>query len=64
MTFQELMIRMQDFWAQKECVIWQPYDVEKGAGTMNPATFCVRWAGTLESGLRGTVTAPRRRALR
>jgi len=39
LTFQELMIRMQDFWAQKECVIWQPYDVEKGAGTMNPATF-------------------------
>lgn len=39
MTFQELMIRLQDFWAQKGCIIWQPYDVEKGAGTMNPATF-------------------------
>lgn len=33
------MIRLQDFWAQKGCLIWQPYDVEKGAGTMNPATF-------------------------
>jgi glycyl-tRNA synthetase alpha chain len=39
LTFQELMIRLQDFWARKGCVIWQPYDVEKGAGTMNPATF-------------------------
>ncbi len=39
LTFQELMIKLQDFWAKKGCVIWQPYDVEKGAGTMNPATF-------------------------
>ena len=39
MNFQELMIKLQDFWAKQGCLIWQPYDVEKGAGTMNPATF-------------------------
>ncbi|NMB35845.1 MAG: glycine--tRNA ligase subunit alpha [Firmicutes bacterium] len=39
MTFQELILRLQDFWAKQGCLLWQPYDVEKGAGTMNPATF-------------------------
>lgn len=39
MTFQEIILTLQNFWAQKNCIIQQPYDVEKGAGTMNPATF-------------------------
>ena len=39
MDFQELIIRLQEFWAGQGCLIQQPYDVEKGAGTMNPATF-------------------------
>ena len=39
LTFQDLIIRLQDYWARNGCLIWQPYDVEKGAGTMNPATF-------------------------
>ena len=39
MNFQELMIRLQEFWSKEGCLLWQPYDVEKGAGTMNPATF-------------------------
>ncbi len=39
MNFQELMIRLQEFWTRRGCLIGQPYDVEKGAGTMNPATF-------------------------
>lgn len=39
MNFQELIIKLQSFWARQGCLIWQPYDVEKGAGTMNPATF-------------------------
>jgi len=30
---------LQRYWADKGCVIWQPYDLEVGAGTMNPATF-------------------------
>jgi glycyl-tRNA synthetase alpha chain len=39
MTFQELILALEDFWAKYGCVIQQPYDVEVGAGTMNPATF-------------------------
>jgi len=38
-NFQELFLKLQLFWAEKGCVIMQPYDVEKGAGTFNPATF-------------------------
>ena len=39
MTFQELVLSLQDFWAKYGCVILQPYDLEVGAGTSNPATF-------------------------
>jgi len=39
MTFQEMILTLQKFWAKQKCIIQQPYDVEKGAGTMNPATF-------------------------
>ena len=39
MTFQELILALQNYWAQKGCVIQQPYDMEKGAGTFHPATF-------------------------
>jgi glycyl-tRNA synthetase alpha chain len=39
LTFQELLFRLQSFWAQRGCVIQQPYDVEVGAGTMCPETF-------------------------
>lgn len=39
MNFQEMILRLQSFWAQQGCVLVQPYDVEKGAGTMNPMTF-------------------------
>lgn len=39
MTFQQLILKLQDFWAKKGCLIVQPYDIEKGAGTFNPATF-------------------------
>jgi glycyl-tRNA synthetase alpha chain len=38
-TFQELILRLQAYWAAQGCIILQPYDVEKGAGTFNPATF-------------------------
>jgi len=38
-TFQELIIRLQEFWAAYGCVIAQPMDSEKGAGTYNPHTF-------------------------
>ncbi len=38
-TFQELILRLQSFWAERGCVLQQPYDVEVGAGTMSPETF-------------------------
>ncbi len=39
MNFQEIILKLQNYWAKNGCIIQQPYDVEKGAGTMNPATF-------------------------
>ena len=39
LTFQELLFRLQGFWAERGCVLQQPYDVEVGAGTMAPETF-------------------------
>lgn len=39
MTVQELILALQNFWTQKGCLLGQPYDMEKGAGTFNPATF-------------------------
>src|SRR6266700_1489115 len=38
-TFQELILRLQTFGAERGCVLQQPYDVEVGAGTMHPETF-------------------------
>jgi len=37
-SFQELILRLQSFWAKQGCVILQPYDMEVGAGTFHPAT--------------------------
>jgi glycyl-tRNA synthetase alpha chain len=39
MTFQELILALNKFWSDRGCVIQQPYDLEVGAGTFNPATF-------------------------
>lgn len=39
MNFQNLILALNKFWGDHGCIILQPYDVEKGAGTMNPATF-------------------------
>ncbi len=39
LTFQELIFRLQQFWAAKGCVVLQPLDMEVGAGTFHPATF-------------------------
>jgi glycyl-tRNA synthetase alpha chain len=38
-NLQQLIISLQDYWADYGCAILQPYDVEVGAGTFNPATF-------------------------
>jgi glycyl-tRNA synthetase alpha chain len=39
MDFQTMILKLQSYWAGQDCILLQPYDVEKGAGTMNPATF-------------------------
>ncbi|RME32455.1 MAG: glycine--tRNA ligase subunit alpha, partial [Thermoflexia bacterium] len=38
LTFQEVILRLQQFWAERGCLLWQPYSEKVGAGTMNPAT--------------------------
>jgi glycyl-tRNA synthetase alpha chain len=37
--FQQLILKLMHYWTERGCVMLQPYDVEKGAGTFNPATF-------------------------
>ncbi|HNQ91761.1 MAG TPA: glycine--tRNA ligase subunit alpha [Alphaproteobacteria bacterium] len=37
-SFQGLILALQDYWAKQGCLILQPYDMEMGAGTFNPAT--------------------------
>jgi len=39
MNFQLVIARLNQFWGERSCLIAQPYDTEKGAGTMNPQTF-------------------------
>ena len=39
MTFQQIVLALQKFWSKQGCVLGEAYDTEKGAGTMNPATF-------------------------
>jgi glycyl-tRNA synthetase alpha chain len=38
-TFQQVILRLQDYWAKQGCVLLQPYDMEVGAGTFHTATF-------------------------
>ncbi len=38
-NFQELVLNLSKYWSDCGCIIQQPYDIEKGASTMNPATF-------------------------
>eukprot|EP01047_Picozoa_sp_COSAG01_P002597 COSAG01_NODE_69_length_28801_cov_10.460038_23_plen_287_part_00 len=38
-TFQGIILALQQFWQKYGCLILQPYDIEKGAGTMSPHTF-------------------------
>lgn len=39
LSFQEIIFKLNEFWSKQGCLIMQPYDIEKGASTMNPATF-------------------------
>jgi len=38
-SFQNLILKLQSYWAEKGCAITQPFDMEVGAGTFHPATF-------------------------
>src|ERR1044071_313865 len=39
MYFQDIVFALEKFWSKQGCMVFQPYDLEKGAGTFNPATF-------------------------
>ena len=39
MNLQDMILKLQAYWAAHDCIIYQPYDLEVGAGTMSPATF-------------------------
>ena len=39
MTFQNLILKLSEFWSSRGCALQQPLDVEVGAGTMHPETF-------------------------
>src|SRR6185436_19034336 len=39
LNFQQVILTLQQFWAERGAVLWQPYYTQVGAGTMNPATF-------------------------
>ncbi len=39
MNFQDIILKLNHYWAKQGCTLIQPYDLEKGAGTFNPATF-------------------------
>jgi glycyl-tRNA synthetase alpha chain len=39
LTFQELLLRLEEYWTRRDCILQQPYDIEVGAGTMHPETF-------------------------
>ncbi len=38
LTFQQAILKLHDYWAAQDCLIWEPYNVQVGAGTGNPAT--------------------------
>ena len=64
-SFQEIILRLQAYWAAQGCAILQPYDMEVGAGTFHPATT-LRALGpaALVRGLRPALAPPDRRPLR
>jgi glycyl-tRNA synthetase len=39
LNFQQVILKLHEFWASQGCVIWEPYNVQVGAGTGNPATL-------------------------
>jgi glycyl-tRNA synthetase len=58
LDFQSIIMTLEKFWAERGCLIWQPYHTEVGAGTMNPATSLrvlgpePWWVGYVEPSIR------------
>ena len=64
-SFQEIIFKLKQYWAERGCIIQEPYDVEVGAGTMCPETFLrVLGPEALSRRLRAAQPPPRRRPLR
>jgi len=64
MYFQDLIAKLNEYWAEKGCLIIQGYDLEVGAGTFNPATF-LRVLGRSRGGWpMSSLPAPDRRKVR
>ena len=38
LSFQDVVMKLDQFWAEQGCLLWQPYNIQVGAGTNNPAT--------------------------
>jgi glycyl-tRNA synthetase alpha chain len=39
LAFQDLLLKLEEYWTRRDCILQQPYDIEVGAGTMHPETF-------------------------
>ena len=39
LSFQGLLLTLEQYWTERDCILQQPYDIEVGAGTMHPETF-------------------------
>ncbi len=39
LSFQDLLLTLEQYWTERDCILQQPYDIEVGAGTMHPETF-------------------------
>lgn len=39
MNLQQMLMKLETYWAEQGCIVYQPYDTQVGAGTMSPATF-------------------------
>ena len=60
-TFQEILLRLEQFWSDQGCALLQPYAGEVGAGTFNPATFFRVLGPELEGRVRRALAAPQGR---
>ncbi len=56
--FQTIILKLQQFWHDQGCLIWQPYYTQVGAGTNNPATVLRVLGPSRECGLCGTFRSP------